>query len=80
MQTYTTSDIAGSLRWSTHVDGSIQRDTVTGGAVYFGHVVVQVKACNVFQGAGVVSAQTVLWGRCERQATRKLKGSNVAKE
>lgn len=48
--------------------------------VYFGHVVVQVKTCNVFQGAGVVSAQTVMWGRCQGQATLKLKGSNVAKE
>lgn len=33
-----------------------------------------------FKGAGVVSAQTVLWGRCEGQATLKLKGSNVAKD
>lgn len=79
-QTYTAFDIVGSLWWSAHVDGSIQRDKVKGGAVYFGHVVVQVKACNVFQGAGVVSAQTVMWGRCEGQATLKLKGRNVANE
>lgn len=77
-QTYTAVDIAGSHRWSAHVDGSIQRDKVKGGAVYFGHVVVQIEACNVFQGAGVVSAQTVMWGRCEGRAALKLKGSNVA--
>lgn len=45
---------------------------VKGRAVYFGHVVVQVKACNVFQGAGVVSARTVMWGRCKGQSTLKL--------
>lgn len=49
MQTYTTFDIVGSLRWSTHADGSVQRDIVKGRAVYFGHVVVQVKACNVLR-------------------------------
>lgn len=49
MQTYTTFDIVGSLRWSMHADGSVQRDIVKARAVYFGHVVVQVKACNVLR-------------------------------
>lgn len=67
--------VVSAYRVSEHAEKRRQR-----GAVYLGHVAVEVEACNVFQWVGGVSDGAVMWDGCVGHSTLKLQGRKVDKE